>query len=136
MSRRRSRIFASLPPHRQQAWLRVEAWVRARAEAYASLYASGSLPVWPEDITARILREMRETPSVAADYLVVVGGSGFERGNYVKAALNRTLGRIIKRTTDASVRLAPNGDPLMLPVEGEWHFTFTVLDAPPRFQVV
>jgi hypothetical protein len=131
VSKNLSRAFAQLTPAQQQAWVRVVLWVYERAVAYARAYASGSQPAWPDDLTALILREMRLTSSVSADYLLIVGGDGFVRGCPVKAALNRRLGMTVKKAAGAVVRQDENGEPVMRPVEGEWHLTYTVLDAPP-----
>lgn len=134
-NRRERRFLTRLTPEQREAWARVQAWVQEQAAGAAAAYRSSPLAAWYADLTARVLHLLRTTPKVAADYQTAIGGSGVPRGNQIQARMNRGLGRLVKAASGASVRSGPDGSPLMPPVKGEWHLTFTVLNAPPRVSV-
>lgn len=83
------------------------------------------------DVTLRVFREIAADPKLLDQYSRAVGGLVVdERGNPVKARINRTLGAAIKTAVGASPAMK-NGAPEKVQVgPGELIFTYTRLVGP------
>lgn len=80
------------------------------------------------DVTLRVFQRIRTDPALQSIYLQAIGNRpGDERGNPLKARLNRTLGASIKTAVDGRPQKV-GGNPVKIQVSGEYIFSFTPLE--------
>ena len=78
-------------------------------------------------ITLKTFQHIRKDEELAPLYIRAIGGRpGEDRGNPIKARINRNLGAAIKTAVDAVPQTA-NGHPLKAQVSGEFIITYTLL---------
>jgi hypothetical protein len=108
--------------------LTAEIEIKAKAIAIARRLVAEK---FDPDVTLRVFREIAADPALKDLYSRAVGGLLIdERGNAVKARINRTLGAAIKTSVGASPSMK-NGAPEKIQVgPGEFIFTYTRLVGP------
>jgi hypothetical protein len=83
------------------------------------------------DITLKTFQHIRTNERLCALYLRAIGNRpGDERGNPIKARINRNFGAAIKTAVGAVPQTA-NGNPLKAQVTGEFIFSYTRLALAP-----
>jgi hypothetical protein len=83
------------------------------------------------NVTLKVFQEIKTDGDLRSLYRRAIGGGpGDERGNHVKARINRSLGAAIK-TAIGATPVKTNGKPVKVQVSGEYIFSYTLLDAPP-----
>lgn len=109
--------------------LRAEVEVKARAIALAQRLS-------PEDsfdpnVTLKVFQAIRIRDELRHLYLQAIGDrQGNERGNPIKARINRTLGAAIKTAVRGTPKTV-DGNPVKVQVSNEFIFSYTQLEPPP-----
>jgi len=81
-----------------------------------------------EGITLKVFQHIRTEPHLSELYKRAIGGKdGFDRGNPIKARINRTFGAAIK-TTAGAIPKTINGNVLKAQVTGEFIQSYTLLE--------
>jgi hypothetical protein len=105
--------------------LTAEIEVTARAIAFARELTKRSF--YP-DVTLRVFQEIKANDELRTLYLRAIGGrSGDERGNAIKARINRSLGASIKTAVGARTVKSAGGEAKKVQVFGEFIFSYSEL---------
>jgi hypothetical protein len=81
------------------------------------------------DVTLKVFQEIRRDDELHKLYLRAIGDrAGDERGNPIKARINRNLGAAIKVAVGALAAKTANGHPVKVPVSGQLIFSYTLLE--------
>lgn len=79
-------------------------------------------------VTLKVFQHLRADEDMDKKYRTAIGGRpGNEKGNPIKARINRSLGAAIKTAVGARPEKTANGDPVKVPVSGEYIFSYTLL---------
>jgi hypothetical protein len=80
-------------------------------------------------VTLKVFQAIRQDADLRALYLAAIGGGeGFERGNPLKARVNRAIGSTVKAALGASSTDA-DGRTTKVEITGEFCFSYTLLFA-------
>jgi hypothetical protein len=83
------------------------------------------------NVTLKVFQAIRTDDKLRRLYLRAIGDRpGNERGNPIKARINRSLGAAIKTAVNATPETI-NGNPVKVQVTGEFIFSYTLLAPPP-----
>jgi hypothetical protein len=113
------------------ARIQAELEVKAKAIAYAQdiAYAKDrTAKKFDEHVTLKVFQHIRENDHLRGLYERGIGARpGADRGNHIKARVNRTLGAAIK-TAVGAIPKTENGNVLRAQVEGEFIRSYTLLE--------
>jgi hypothetical protein len=108
--------------------LRAEVEVKARAIALAQKLSPEN--AFDPNVTLKVFRAIRTEKDLLRLYLRAIGDrQGNERGNPIKARINRTLGAAIKTAVRGTPKTV-DGNPVKVQVSNEFIFSYTQLDPP------
>jgi hypothetical protein len=104
--------------------LTAEIEIKARAIETARRIAKPFDP----SVTLKVFQAIRSDDDLRALYICAIGGgTGYERGNHIKARINRTLGAAIKTAVGANSRTI-DGNRVKVQVSNELIFSYTELE--------
>lgn len=84
------------------------------------------------DVTLKVFQALRTDENLRRLYLRAIGDRpGNERGNPIKARINRTFGAAIKTAVRATPKKTADGNPVKVQVSNEFIFSYTQLEPPP-----
>ncbi len=114
--------------------LRAEIEVKARAIALAQQLSPEH--AFDPNVTLKVFQAIRTQDELLRLYLQAIGDrQGNERGNPIKARINRTLGAAIKTAVRATP-MTVDGNPVKVQVSNEFIFSYTQLEPPPGAKLV
>jgi hypothetical protein len=116
----------------------VDSAVRKRLQAELELKAKAisaarrfTLNAFDPDVTLRVFQHVKEVDELRRLYERAIGDRpGHDRGNHIKARINRTLGAAIKTAVSARPKTTA-GKAVKGQVSGEFIFSYTVLERAP-----
>ena len=83
-------------------------------------------------MTLKVFQALRTDENLRRLYLRAIGDRpGNERGNPIKARINRTFGAAIKTAVRATPKKTADGNPVKVQVSNEFIFSYTQLEPPP-----
>jgi hypothetical protein len=120
-------IEQSNPPSARR--LQAEIEVKARAIALAKQLSPEQ--AFDPNVTLKVFQAIREEDELRQLYIRAIGDRpSDERGNPIKARVNRTLGAAIKTAVRAMPKTI-DGNPMKVQVSNEFIFSYTQLEPPP-----
>ena len=107
--------------------LTAEIEVKAKAIAMARRFTKQG---FDPNVTLKVFQKIKADDELRNLYVRAIGGPGDERGNPVKARINRSLGAAIKTAIGATPAKTTNGHPVKVQVSNEFIFSYTLLEPP------
>jgi hypothetical protein len=109
--------------------LQAEMEIKARAIALAQQLSPEH--AFDPSVTLKVFRAIRTEDDLRRLYLRAIGDRpGNERGNSIKARINRTLGAAIKTAIRGTPKTI-DGNPVKVQVSNEFIFSYTQIEPPP-----
>ncbi len=110
---------------------RLQAEIEIKTRAIALAQQLSPEHAFDPNVTLKVFRAIRTEDELRLLYLRAIGDrEGNERGNPVKARINRTLGAAIKTAVRATPKTV-DGNPVKVQVSNEFIFSYTQLEPPP-----
>ncbi|RWC42199.1 MAG: hypothetical protein EOS55_24560 [Mesorhizobium sp.] len=110
---------------------RLEAELKLKFEAVALAQKLVSESGFDPSVTLKVFQAIKANEDLNRIYLRAVGDRpGDERGNPIKARINRSLGAAIKTAVRANPQTI-NGNPVKVQVSNEYIFSYTLLEKAP-----
>ena len=110
---------------------RLEAEIEIKAQAIGLAKQLSPEHAFDPNVTLKVFQAIRTRDELRRLYLRAIGDrQGDERGNPVKARINRTLGAAIKTAVRATPKTI-DGNPIKVQVSNEFIFSYTQLEPPP-----
>ncbi len=105
--------------------LQAELEIKARAIMLARQFSPADR--FDPNVTLKVFQAIRHSGDLNEIYIRAIGGKpGNERGNPIKARINRSLGAIVKTAVQADVETIGD-NPVKVQVSGEFIFSYTLL---------
>jgi hypothetical protein len=106
---------------------RLQAEMEVKAEAIELAKNLSPARAFDPNVTFKVFQAIRTNNRLQRLYLRAIGDRpGDERGNHIKARINRSLGAAIKIAVDATPKMI-GGNPVKVQVTGEFIFSYTLL---------
>jgi hypothetical protein len=110
---------------------RLRAEIEVKAKAIALAQQLSPRHAFDPNVTLKVFQAIRTENELRGLYLRAIGDRpGDERGNPIKARINRGLGAAIKTAVRATPKTV-DGNPVKVQVSNEFIFSYTQLDPPP-----
>lgn len=107
---------------------RLQAEMEIKAKAIALAQELSPETAFDPNVTLKVFQRIRTDPALQRLYLRAIGDRpGDERGNHIKARINRTLGAAIKTAVRATPKTI-DGNPVKVQVTNEYIFSYTLLE--------
>jgi hypothetical protein len=124
-------VMASIEHINPAAAQRLQAEIEVKIRAIALAQRLSPEHAFDSNVTLKVFQAIRTQDELRRLYLRAIGDrQGNERGNPIKARINRTLGAAIKTAVRATPKTI-DGNPLKVQVSNEFIFSYTPLDPPP-----